>query len=66
MPKHAPRIPDFVRVSVKALILVKNSLLVIRKRDIDDQTKSGTGSSEYLVLPGGGQNVGETLARTEF
>ena len=64
MSKHALRIPDFVRVSVKALILVDNSLLVIRKRDIDDQTKSGTGSSEYLVLPGGGQNVGETLAAT--
>ena len=42
-----------VRVSVKAIIIQAGRLLVIHKR--------GEGGIDYYVLPGGGQQVGETL-----
>ena len=53
MSSQSRRGRKHVRVSAKALIVESDSLLVIRKCD-----PSG---DEYVVLPGGGQDVGESL-----
>ncbi len=44
------------RNAAKALIIQQDHLLVLRCRDTFDEQ-----FDEYLVLPGGGQNAGETL-----
>lgn len=50
MPESTPRV---IRVSIKALIVARGSVLTIRKREQLD---------EYYVLPGGGQHPGESVS----
>jgi 8-oxo-dGTP diphosphatase len=42
----------FLRISAKAIIIQDNRLLAIQKQDA---------AGDYYILPGGGQNPGETL-----